>query len=77
MLAVLEDALATILTSVDSNEGKACRAYEKALNWCRADEPSWPFSFVNVCDALELDANRVRGWLCAHAASRQRIPFGQ
>lgn len=36
------------------------RLAEEAGAWLRSDDMSWPFSFVNICDALGLDVGQVR-----------------
>ena len=41
-------------------------------DWVLADDPGWPFSFVNACAAVGIDAERLRGelgaWLAPGAA---------
>ena len=37
--------------------------YDDAYSWVMANEFSWPFSFLNVCGALSLAPERVRGEL--------------
>lgn len=43
-------------------------------DWVVADDPGWPFSFVNACAVLGLDPGRLRGelapWLAAPGAHR-------
>ncbi|HLK10676.1 MAG TPA: hypothetical protein VKW76_04810 [Candidatus Binatia bacterium] len=56
MLAVLTDAVATLRRTRTERR----RAIAEAHAWFVATDPGWPFSFVNVCDALGLDAARVR-----------------
>ena len=66
--------------------------YLDAYRWLTADEFSWPFSFLNVCQALSLAPERVRAELisdlslgtfrhltrrCARAARRCRLAFGR
>jgi DNA-binding beta-propeller fold protein YncE len=38
--------------------------------WIAADDVVWPFSFVRICDALDLDPRAVR------AAVAARLPYG-
>jgi hypothetical protein len=66
MLAVLEDAL-------DIFRKHALTGRESVLStevdeWFASDDTSWPFAFVNVCDALGIDV----GWLRARLARRRR-----
>jgi hypothetical protein len=37
----------------------------KAIAYVTSTDRKWPFSFENICDALGLDADRVRGELQA------------
>jgi hypothetical protein len=38
-----------------------------ALRWVRIDDRSWPYSFLRVCELLQLEPawvrGRIRGWL--------------
>ena len=52
MLAVLEDAVG-LYTRVPQI-GPETEA------WVQADDRTWPYSFVNLCDALGLDRTAVR-----------------
>lgn len=62
MLAVLEDALATLLRDPAAGEHDR-RLVAATERWVAADDADWPFSFVSVCDALDLDASRLRRWV--------------
>jgi hypothetical protein len=55
MLAVLEDAVGLYL--------RAPQLAPEADAWVEADDRTWPYSFVNLCDALGLDRTAVRGAL--------------
>jgi hypothetical protein len=55
MLAVLEDAVGLYL--------RAPHVAPEADAWVQADDRAWPYSFVNLCDALGLDRTAVRGAL--------------
>ena len=63
MLAVLDDALVTIFSEA------ACRSREwaEATAWVLSDATRWPFSFTNICDALDINVlalrRRVAPWL--------------
>jgi hypothetical protein len=69
MRAVLADAVSCI-ESYSSGRGPqswpACRA---ALSWVLARDQTWPFSFENICLALDLDAGRLRSALCSAVLS--------
>ncbi|HYV56245.1 MAG TPA: hypothetical protein VE911_01815 [Candidatus Nitrosopolaris sp.] len=59
MLAVLEDAVRCLAGELGPSGERPTLAAE-ARAWFMTSDPRWPFSFVNICDALELDADRVR-----------------
>ena len=63
MIALLEDAARTVLRGAHPYDRPAMRLVAQTRDWFAADDPDWPFSFVNVCDALRLDASRLRRWL--------------
>lgn len=50
----------TILKYASAERPRARRLFAEATEWIAADDREWPFSFVNVCDALDLSVSRVR-----------------
>jgi hypothetical protein len=71
MLAILEDALEVIAkgvhtsrASIPSNRAHLDRQQQHqldaAVQWVRANEPDWVFSFVTICERLGLDPAAVR-----------------
>ena len=50
----------TILKHGSAERPRARRLFAEATEWVAADDRGWPFSFVNVCDALDLSVSRVR-----------------
>lgn len=64
MLAVLRDAVLCIeryQSGHGAHSWPACRA---ALYWVLSHNRTWPFSFENICLALDLDPGRLRSALC-------------
>ena len=58
MLAVLEDAARTY----GEPEGLPDSVPRREVDaWFASDDRRWPFSFLNVCRALRLDPDVVRG----------------
>jgi hypothetical protein len=65
MLAVLVDAISSIERygmGQGASNGGDCQA---AIRWVTAHEHKWPFSFENICLALELDPVKLRATLRA------------
>ena len=65
MLAILEEAI----QSYRRTEGRrAWRSREdrEPERWLFTDDPTWTFSFVNICSTLGLDPRAIRGALSQH-----------
>jgi hypothetical protein len=60
MLAVLEDALCDCLENAGALRGIRLARFRQASDWFRIDDTSWPYSFVNICEACGLDAALIR-----------------
>jgi hypothetical protein len=67
MLAVLADAVDIFLKG-DGRDARSRRLLAETAEWVRADDDG-PFSFVNVCETLGLDASCLRRGLVARAAA--------
>lgn len=59
-LAVLDDALATLVRTADAHRGRQLREFQEAYRWFCDDRRDWGFSFLNLCDWLGLDVSAVR-----------------
>ena len=69
MAALLEDT--AHIYSRNAGAGESSRLFQEAKTWVESDDRVWPFSFERVCEALQLDAEWVRGRLRAvHTGSR-------
>jgi hypothetical protein len=75
MLAVLEDAIRCFAAERTTPSGRQRRSVREAESWLFDADVRWPFSFVNVCEGLELSPEAVRGALRAstRALSRLRV----
>ncbi len=60
MAAVLEDAMRELARPAGSWCGARARRQAEVWAWFEAEDVAWPYSFVNVCEALDLDPVRVR-----------------
>ena len=63
MLAVLEDAVQCIENGRRQRRFGARRLAAEAEGWVRCDRTDWPFSFLNVCEALGIDVDAMRSRL--------------
>ena len=63
MAAVLEDAMRELERPGGEWYGARARRRAEVQFWLASDDVAWPFSFVNVCEALDLDPREVRSSL--------------
>jgi len=61
MGAILEDAVATLMTDLHRCTSRQRRDFADVLNWIqgRTDQRS-VFSFINICETLAIDADYLR-----------------
>jgi DNA-binding CsgD family transcriptional regulator len=77
MRALLEDAIGCLAGAVGQQNEREALALD-ARQWVEARDRRWPFSFENVCEALDFDAESLRRRLLRdHAApvARTRTPI--
>jgi hypothetical protein len=74
MLAVLEDAVWCIEEGRRHRRFHTRRLAAEAEAWVHCDRRDWPFSFVNICEALGFDMDAVRARLLTsqRGAARRR-----
>ncbi len=60
MLAVLEDAIDCFQKFVHAHDPRGRQMFEESREWVHSDDRTWLFSFENICDTLEIDAEYVR-----------------
>lgn len=60
MIAVLADAVWCLEKYRCPTDARGRRLFRRAQQWLVATEPHWPYSFVRICAALDLDASAVR-----------------
>jgi hypothetical protein len=79
MLAVLEDAVAVYRKHVHSRYPGGRALFLEAEEWILSDDLAWPCAFVNVCQALDLDTDYIRGgvarWKALPPPANGTTPF--
>lgn len=60
MLAVMEDAITTFQKSVQGATRRQRRLLKETEEWIDSADTSWPFSFENICAALDIEADYLR-----------------
>lgn len=63
LLAILEDALLIVQRDPRFLAPGKRRLQRETRDWFVAEDPYWPFSFVNICDVLGFDATKLRSAL--------------
>jgi hypothetical protein len=78
MLAVLEEAIATFQRHALGADRRSQRLVEEVESWTSGAEADWPFSFENVCAALDLEPEYLRAGMARwKTAEVNRLNQGQ
>jgi len=73
MLAVLIDAMRALLRHWPAASPHPTRALLREQAWFKSDDHRHPFSFINICGALGLNADYIRRCVLGRADSRGRL----
>jgi hypothetical protein len=60
MRAVLEDAIECFQKQSRKSGRRAQRLAREAEEWLFKDDQQWPFSFLNICNVLDIDPGYIR-----------------
>ena len=74
MIAVLEDAVDVYRKQAGARDARGQELFGEAETWIEDLDRTWLFSFQNICDVLDLDADYLRRGL---RAWKQRARSGQ
>jgi hypothetical protein len=70
MLAILADAIECILKYCDEPVPMRAKLFNEAKEWLFAQDERDPFSFLNVCEVLNLDPDYMRRGIRAKIEAR-------
>ena len=74
LFAVLEDAIRCYLRYRDGGEEyREDPEFLEAADWLSSDEESGPFAFVSICEALGINADRLRIGINGHTGRLEEI----
>ncbi len=59
-IAVLQDAVDCFQKHLRARDRKARQLFVEAEEWISSEDRSWPFSFENICDLLQINAAYLR-----------------
>lgn len=65
IVAVLQDAIECFQKHLFARDHKARHLFEDAAEWLASDDREWPYSFISICDVLNLNPDYVRSGLQA------------
>ena len=74
LLAILEEAVATMQRYVLAERRRGRRLYREAEAWILSDDVGWPCTFRNICDALGIDPLYLRHGLMRWSEHRRSNP---
>jgi hypothetical protein len=60
MIAVLEDAVDVYRKQAGAKDPRGQQLFHEAEEWIEDPDRSWLFSFQNICDVLDIDADYLR-----------------
>ncbi len=63
MWAVLQSAIDTYIKYAYAKRPRHQNRFREVKEWIEQDDPSWLFSFVNICYVLGLDPHYIRAGL--------------
>jgi hypothetical protein len=77
MFAVLTDAIECFQKYYGANAHRRRRLFTEAETWISSWDSSWPYSFENVCEALNIDPNYLRlgltQWRIDHESQKNTV----
>jgi len=74
MLAILEDAVECFQKYCGTKEARGRQLCSDAEEWFLSDDRDWLFSFVNVCEILELQPEFIRQGLLTWKTRQLTMP---
>jgi len=72
MLAILLDAVECFQKYAPLDRRKPDRLFKATEEWIFQDDYKWPFSFLNICDAVGIDPKYLRNGLQQWNDTRSR-----
>jgi hypothetical protein len=77
MLAVLEQAVRDFAKYLPAERGHRRRLFHDVEGWFESDDTSWPYTFTNICDVLDIDSEYVLTRLRKVRDSYRARPVGK
>ena len=81
MLAVLENALDSYQKYVFAKDGQGRQMFDAAVAWLNSPDTEWPFSYLNICETLDINPEYLRrgleGWRIRAAVAGEAAVLGE
>src|SRR5262245_35243121 len=77
MIAILEDAVDVYRKQAAARDARNQQLFCEAEDWFADADRGWLYSFENICDVLDLDADYIRRGLHAWKVSAKAGRLGQ
>ncbi len=77
MLAVMENAISTFQRSIYQTNRRQRRLLKETEAWTNSSDDHWPFSFENICAALDIESDYLRAGLLRWKLDRLSAPADQ
>ena len=79
MFAVLTDAIECFQKYYGDNAQRRRRLFTEAESWIARRDQTWPYSFENICETLNIDPNYLRmglaRWRIDHEPQKTGLPI--
>ena len=72
-VAVLSQAADDLRKFRHARRGAGYSLYADARKWITSNDRKWPYSFLNLCDALQLAADAIRAELLGNTYGRASL----
>jgi hypothetical protein len=72
MAGILLDAVRCFQRHFDARESNRRQEFREAKSWIFEDMGNGPFSFLDICDWLEVDPHGLRDWIIRRQQDRHR-----
>jgi hypothetical protein len=72
MLTVLQDAVECFQDYVLAQDIREKKLFQDAQDWILEKNSEWPFSFENICEALQLDPDYIRRGLLVWKEAKRK-----
>jgi len=72
-MAVVQEALNDLAKYRYSKRRRGQRLYWEAYAWVADDDREWPYSFVNLCEAVGLSVESIRGQILDSMTPARRV----